>query len=153
MTHPGSANALRKALEWYANESSYHPNGTPMTPFVNGKPDPDNPLKDFGRIARAALSADAALSQQNRVLTVDELLAGLREDATDTRPDCSSFPITVKPAAPQAQASWDWVPLAKALFDLERNPAIKDQAWFDFQSKAELIIRAMASHSAGGEKK
>lgn len=36
-----------------------------------------------------------------------------------------------------------WVPLAKALFDTERDPAIKDQAWFDFQGKAQRILAAM----------
>lgn len=33
--------------------------------------------------------------------------------------------------------------LAKALFEIERNPKIKDQAWFDFEGKAQRIIDAM----------
>lgn len=37
----------------------------------------------------------------------------------------------------------DWVPLAKALFEVERNPAIKDQAWFDFQGKAQRLVAIM----------
>lgn len=36
-----------------------------------------------------------------------------------------------------------WEPLAKALFSVERNPDIKDQAWFDFQGKAQRIVAAM----------
>lgn len=41
-------------------------------------------------------------------------------------------------------SSPDWAPLAKALFEIERNPDIKDQAWFDFQSKAQRIIAIMS---------
>lgn len=38
-------------------------------------------------------------------------------------------------------ASRTW--LATALFQVERNPAVKDQAWFDFLGKADLMIEAM----------
>lgn len=34
----------------------------------------------------------------------------------------------------------EWVPLAKALFDLEHNPKFPDQSWFDFQGKAQLLL-------------
>jgi hypothetical protein len=36
--------------------------------------------------------------------------------------------------------------LAKALFEMERDPKIKDQAWFDFLSKADRIIALMSKH-------
>lgn len=44
---------------------------------------------------------------------------------------------------PQHFAPLEWQLLAKALFALEHNPAIKDQAWFDFQGKAERLLRMM----------
>lgn len=55
----------------------------------------------------------------------------------------------------QAVALWnrrapmlaEWAPLAKALFQLERDPNIKDQAWFDFQGKAQRILAALNSQS------
>lgn len=40
-----------------------------------------------------------------------------------------------------------WEPLAKALFEIERDPAIKDQAWFDFQGKAQRILAIINSPS------
>jgi|GEM_PF-4470314 len=48
--------ALREALEWYANESNYNWQGAPMTPYENGKPNPNLPLRDGGLRARAALA-------------------------------------------------------------------------------------------------
>lgn len=43
----------------------------------------------------------------------------------------------------RAIAAIDWAPLAKALFQIERDTAITDQAWFDFRGKAERLIAAM----------
>ena len=40
---------------------------------------------------------------------------------------------------------FDWEPLAKALFQIEHDPSIPDQAWFDFQGKAQRIIAALNS--------
>lgn len=44
------------ALEFYANELNYHPNGAPMTPYIDGKPDPTKQEKDRGLIARTAIA-------------------------------------------------------------------------------------------------
>ena len=43
--------------------------------------------------------------------------------------------------------------LATALFKIERNPAVKDQAWFDFLGKADRMIAAMKDHcpKCGGD--
>lgn len=48
---------LEKALGFYANPNNYlAPMMSPMTPYVNGKPDSTKPKYDGGLIARAALS-------------------------------------------------------------------------------------------------
>ena len=47
----------------------------------------------------------------------------------------------------EAKAADDWVPLAKALFQIEHDPSITDQAWFDFQNKAQRILAIINSSS------
>ena len=53
-------------------------------------------------------------------------------------PDAGGGPFSISRAADRAA-------LAKALFQIERNPNIKDQAWFDFYGKADLILAAIAN--------
>lgn len=47
---------LVAVLQWYADEMNYDPNGAPMTPYVNGEPDPMTPRQDRGLIARTVLA-------------------------------------------------------------------------------------------------
>jgi len=49
------AGRLETALKFYADEGNYKWDGVPMTPYVDGEPDPNAELKDRGRIARLAL--------------------------------------------------------------------------------------------------
>lgn len=42
----------------------------------------------------------------------------------------------------------EWVALAKALFEVERDPRIKDQAWFDFQGKAQRLLAIMSQQQS-----
>ena len=47
---------LVAALQWYADEMNYDPDGAAMTPYINGEPDPMKPRQDRGLIARTVLA-------------------------------------------------------------------------------------------------
>lgn len=49
----------------------------------------------------------------------------------------------MRQALKDERAKLTWQVLAKALFAIDRNPAVADQAWFDFQGKAERLIAAI----------
>ena len=55
---------LVEALKFYANTGNYTAKGVPMTPYLNGRPNPKHPAKDEGRIAREALSTYASQSRK-----------------------------------------------------------------------------------------
>jgi hypothetical protein len=47
---------LVAALQWYADEVNYQPNGVAMTSAVNGQPDSTKPRPDRGLIARTVIA-------------------------------------------------------------------------------------------------
>jgi hypothetical protein len=51
----GIVGEMREALKFYANEGNYLC-GAPMTPYVDGAPDPTKPKYDKGLIARTILA-------------------------------------------------------------------------------------------------
>lgn len=63
------------ALEFYADGRNYHWTGAAMTPFVNGKRDPNKSKEDLGAIARTAIAN--LPDKAKRLLAIKEALRGL----------------------------------------------------------------------------
>jgi hypothetical protein len=69
-------------------------------------------------------------------------VTSVRSNADSSRTDATHYFRRQAAVEPTKDAGWE--PLAKALFEIERDPQIKDQAWFDFQGKAQRLVALMS---------
>lgn len=105
---------------------------------------PGDPLPEVGWTVTMAGSNSDISSDQDRKYSEVKVI-GYTPDgifACFQRGDCWPF-VERLTNCWFAPADLDWAPLAKALFQVEHDPKIKDQAWFDFQGKAQRLIALM----------
>lgn len=97
----------------------------------------DVPAVDFVTFLRAAAqrTRECAANLNPCADTGDKVKAAIMERAAEWDA-CADEMLRL-------QALWeDWGPLAKALFAVEGKQT-PDQAWFDYQNKAQRLIAAM----------